>query len=176
MTSHEVSKTGLQVATVNKSAFARDLGNRLGIRLSRQMLDKYARRGMPIDAVDSALQWLALNTVGAPGRRAATLAKRATDGTATLQPADDDCGANGSDLTAEDAASFYQPTLADSDVMALSQVLQERVPGLAQCSPAMAEAVRRAIRETICAWSGSMACPHCRREVGIVEPAEPLAA
>lgn len=53
------------------------------------------------------------------------------------------------------------------------QVLQRRVPELVCCSPAMAEAVQRAIRETICTWSGGMACPHCRGEAGIVDPTDP---
>lgn len=166
---------------MNKSAFSRELGSRLGFRMTRQMLDKYHMRGMPLNSIDSALEWLAANSIGKPGRRAREITKRGEPQvvislpvTANLQPADS-CGAMRPDpsLTADDGASFYEATLTDADIVALSQVLQRRVPELVCCSPAMAEAVQRAIRETICTWSGGMACPHCRGEAGIVDPTDP---
>ena len=167
---------------MNKSAFARELGNCLELRMSRQMLDKYHARGMPLGSIDSAIDWLADHSIGAPGHRAEELIKRGAARVATppptgatLQPAVDDCGAIEPYplLTAEDGANFYLEQFADADIVALGQLLQARVPELAQCSPAIAAAVRRAIREALCIWTGGTACPHCRRAVGIVEPPEP---
>jgi hypothetical protein len=166
---------------MNKSAFARELGARLDLRMSRQMLDKYHVRGMPLDAVDSAIAWLAMNSIGEPGQRADELSKRDATRVATSQPSgatlqpDDDCGALKPDqlLTLAAGPNFYREDLAAADIVQLSQLLQARVPQFAQCPPAMAEAVRRAIREAICAWSGGEACPRCRRAVGIIEPPEP---
>lgn len=167
---------------MNKSAFARELSSRLGTRVSRQMLDKYHVRGMPFDSADSALKWLAMNSVGEPGRRAGEAMKR--DGAeaatspqpsgATLQPSDDDCGLEPDWLlTVEDGALYYTERHADADIVMLSELLQEGVPQFAQLSPSAHAAVRRAIRTLICRWSGSICCPHCRRAVGIVDPPEP---
>jgi hypothetical protein len=165
---------------MNKSAFARELSARLGCRLSRQMLGKYHAAGMPLNSADSAIAWLHMNTVGEPGRRAEEIVKRGAPIAATSQPAgatsqpDDDCGLTPPTyLTAKDGAGFYVPRHDDADIVVLSQVLQARIPELLECSPAMARAVRRAIRETICTWSDGECCPHCRRGAGIVEPSEP---
>jgi hypothetical protein len=87
---------------------------------------------------------------------------------------DDDCGLEPDPcLTVADGALFYALRHADADLVMLSELLQERLPELLRCSAEAAEVLRRAIRRTICTWTGSEACPHCRRAIGIIDPPEP---
>lgn len=164
----------------------REMQKALGVKAKRT-IENRIRRGMPMDSVESARAWCKQNVGVRRGSGVATrLATKGSQGSqhqvrtesSGTQPAgthsDDDCGLTPNPLlTAHDGARFYVEHLADADIVQLSEYLQDKVSKLVQLIPAQAEAVRRAIRATICHWSGSTCCPHCRRVVGIVEPPEP---
>lgn len=163
---------------VSGRACAKQLG------ISEAQLRKDRRHGCPTFPDDSydveaVRRWRASNRGASRNRSGAPRSDVRTkgtqsDGTHSAQPADW-CGLREPHplLFADDGSALYRAAYADADLIALTEILQARVPELAGLDGARGAVVRRAIREAVCEWSGGSACPHCRRAAGIADPSEP---